>query len=78
MGCGLGDDFREDRLRYGRVILLMDADSDGHHITTLLLTFLYRYLPKLVEGGYVYLALPPLYRINVGKETLLGARRLGS
>lgn len=69
LGCGLGEDFREDRLRYGRVILLMDADSDGHHITTLLLTFLYRYMPHLVSGGYVYLALPPLYRINVGKKT---------
>jgi len=69
LGCGLGPDFREDRLRYGRVILLMDADSDGHHITTLLLTFFYRFLPRLIERGYVYLALPPLYRINVGKET---------
>ncbi|MBX2802977.1 MAG: type IIA DNA topoisomerase subunit B [Myxococcales bacterium] len=69
LGCGLGDDFREDRLRYNRIVLLMDADSDGHHITTLLLTFFYRYLPKLVERGYVFLAMPPLYRINVGKVT---------
>jgi len=69
LGCGLGDDFREDRLRYGRIILLMDADSDGHHITTLLLTFLYRYLRPLVEGGYVCLGQPPLFRINVGKKT---------
>ena len=69
LGTGMGEDFREDRLRYGRVILLMDADSDGHHITTLLLTFFYRFMPKLVEGGYVYLAMPPLFRINVGKES---------
>ena len=69
LGCGLGDDLRVDRLRYGRIILLMDADMDGHHITTLMLTFFYRYLRPLVEGGYVYLAQPPLYRINVGKQT---------
>jgi len=70
LGCGMGKDFREDRLRYGRLILLMDADSDGHHITTLLLTFLYRFLTPLIRGGYVYLAQPPLFRINAGKETL--------
>ncbi len=69
LGCGLGADFREDRLRYQRIVLLMDADSDGHHITTLLLTFFFRYLRQLIEKGYVYLALPPLYRINVGKQT---------
>jgi len=69
LGCGLGVDFREDRLRYQRIVLLMDADSDGHHITTLLLTFLFRYMRQLIELGYIYLALPPLYRINVGKQT---------
>ncbi|HMV66300.1 MAG TPA: DNA topoisomerase IV subunit B [Myxococcota bacterium] len=68
LGCGMGADFREDRLRYGRLILLMDADSDGHHITTLMLTFLYRHLPQLIHGGYVFIAQPPLYRINLGKE----------
>ena len=60
---------REDRLRYQRVILLMDADSDGAHITTLMLTFFYRYLPQLIERGYVYIAQPPLFRITIGKET---------
>ena len=69
LGCGMGSDFREDRLRYQRIVLLMDADSDGHHITTLLLTFFYRFLTPLIERGYVFLALPPLYRINVGKQT---------
>jgi DNA gyrase subunit B/topoisomerase-4 subunit B len=68
LGCGIGADFREDRLRYGRVVLLMDADTDGHHITTLMLTFLFRHMRKLVEGGYVYIAQPPLYKIAIGKE----------
>ena len=69
LGCGLGRDFDESKLRYQRIILLMDADCDGHHITTLLLTFLFRHLRPLIEKGYIYLAQPPLFRINVGKET---------
>lgn len=69
LGCGIGKDFDLHRLRYGKVILLMDADSDGHHIATLLLTFFYRHLRPLIEAGHVYLAQPPLYRIDVGKET---------
>ena len=69
LGCGLGADFREDRIRYQRIVLLMDADSDGHHIATLLLTFFYRYLKQLIHHGYVYIALPPLFRVNVGKQT---------
>ena len=69
LGCGLGPNFREDGLRYGRVVLLMDADSDGHHIATLLLTFFYRYLRPLIDEGRVYLAQPPLYRVQVGKDT---------
>ncbi|WP_457653528.1 DNA gyrase/topoisomerase IV subunit B [Rhodocaloribacter sp.] len=69
LGCGLGDDVNLSALRYHKVILLMDADSDGHHIATLLLTFFYRYLRPLIEEGYVYLAQPPLYRLDAGKET---------
>src|SRR5688500_5015245 len=69
LGCGIGKGFELSRLRYGRVIILADADSDGHHIATLLLTFIYRHMPQLITAGRVYLALPPLYRIDVGKET---------
>ncbi len=69
LGCGIGKDFDLTRLRYGKVFLLMDADADGHHISTLLLTFFWRHLPKLVEAGHVYLAQPPLYRIDAAKET---------
>jgi len=69
LGCGLGKEFDESKLRYGRIFLLMDADSDGQHIATLLLTFFYRHLPGLIRGGHVFLAQPPLYRIDVGKDT---------
>ncbi len=69
LGCGIGKDFNRDRLRYGRVILLMDADVDGHHIATLLLTFFYRYLPGLIDHGHLFVAQPPLYRIDVGQQT---------
>jgi DNA gyrase subunit B/topoisomerase-4 subunit B len=69
LGCGMGKSFELSRLRYGRIIILADADSDGHHIATLLLTFLYRHLPQLISAGKVYLAQPPLYRIDIGKDT---------
>ena len=69
LGCGLGDDFDATKLRYEKIILLMDADSDGHHIATLLLTFFYRYLKPLIDGGYVYIGQPPLFRIDALKET---------
>ncbi|MEO0323701.1 MAG: toprim domain-containing protein [Myxococcota bacterium] len=69
LGCGIGKSFDISKLRYGKVFLLMDADADGHHISTLLLTFFYRMLPGLVRAGNVYLSLPPLYRIDIGKET---------
>ncbi len=69
LGCGMGKDFSTQHLRYNKVILLMDADSDGHHIATLLLTFFYRYLRPLIDQGHVYLAQPPLFRIDSGKKT---------
>ncbi|MBX7116605.1 MAG: type IIA DNA topoisomerase subunit B [Myxococcaceae bacterium] len=69
LGCGLGTDIDLSRLRYGKVFLLMDADSDGHHIATLLLTFFYRHLRPLIKNGSVYIAQPPLYRVDIGKET---------
>ena len=69
LGCGMGKSFDLSRLRYGRIIILADADSDGHHIATLLLTFLYRHLPQLIASGKVFLAQPPLYRIDIGKDT---------
>ena len=69
LGCGLGQNFEISRLRYGKVIILADADSDGNHIATLLLTFIYRHLPQLIKNGHVFLAQPPLYRIDIGKDT---------
>jgi DNA gyrase subunit B len=69
LGCGLGQNFEINKLRYGKIIILADADSDGNHIATLLLTFIYRHLPQLIKNGRVFLAQPPLYRIDIGKET---------
>ena len=69
LGTGVGDGFNLNNLRYGKIILLMDADADGHHITTLMLTFFFRYMPELIRKGNLYVAQPPLYRIDVGKET---------
>ncbi|HJR60055.1 MAG TPA: DNA topoisomerase IV subunit B [Vicinamibacterales bacterium] len=69
LGCGLGKNFDAARLRYGKIIILADADSDGHHIATLLLTFIYRHMPGLITQGHVFLAQPPLYRIDIGKDS---------
>ena len=68
MGCGMNP-CDTAKLRYQRIILLADADSDGHHITTLLLTLFYRHLPEVIRDGRLYIAMPPLYRVDIGKET---------
>ena len=70
LGCGMGDTIDLSKLRYGKIFLLMDADADGHHIATLLLTFFFRHMRPLIDQGHLYLAQPPLYRIDIGKQTL--------
>jgi topoisomerase-4 subunit B len=70
LGCGTGESFDEAKLRYERVIIMTDADVDGAHIASLLITFFYREMPKLVESGHLFLALPPLYRIAAGGDVV--------
>src|SRR5690606_22192746 len=68
LGTGIGPNFDPHVIRYSRIILLMDADSDGYHISTLLLTFFFRHMRDLIQQGRLYIAQPPLYKIEVGKE----------
>ena len=68
LGCGTRTKYRDEDLRYDRVIIMTDADVDGAHIASLLITFFYQEMPDLIRGGHLYLAVPPLYRITPGRQ----------